>query len=141
MRRPFPPIAAVCVAALLLVIGLTVANCSTSATTTSGQVTTTAVKATTTAAEATTTTVKATTTTAKATTTTAKATTTTAGISGAALYASNCLGCHSDGVSGSASAIASTIKSGAGGAMPSFSDKLSAAQIDALAAYAAGGGH
>jgi mono/diheme cytochrome c family protein len=82
------------------------------------------------------------------TTTTAAAVTTTASppetsepdIDAAALYAENCAGCHADGVRGSASEIETTVTDGSGD-MPSFADKLSAEEVAALAAYAAGGGN
>lgn len=80
-------------------------------------------------------------TTAAGPTTTAAAPTTTAAaaIDAAALYAKDCKGCHATGVSGSAADIEAIIKSGKE-SMPGFSSSLSAEQITALAAYAAGGG-
>jgi cytochrome c553 len=88
----------------------------------------------------TTTQVPATTTTAKAATTTAQAATTTTGqaADGKALFTQYCSSCHKNGV-GTVSAsdltrIAGIIKSGKG-SMPGFADKLSAAQMTAIAAY------
>jgi mono/diheme cytochrome c family protein len=81
------------------------------------------------------------TTTTNAPTTTVAAPTTTAGaaVDAAALYAKDCKGCHAAGVGGSASSIEAIIKSGTG-SMPGFTSSMSAAEITALAAYAAGGG-
>lgn len=71
--------------------------------------------------------------------TTSGSATTAETIDAAALYAENCAGCHENGVSGSASEIETIVDDGAD-EMPAFGDKLSAAEVAALAAYAAGGG-
>lgn len=79
------------------------------------------------------------------TTTTTGASSTTAGpsttgaIDAAALFAANCQGCHSNLPSGSAGVVKTTIQNGKG-SMPSFTGKLTADQITALANYVASGG-
>jgi mono/diheme cytochrome c family protein len=88
----------------------------------------------------TTTTAGTTTTTVPSSTTTTGGTTTTTAINPAALYAQYCRGCHSGGVSGTASSIQGIVTNGVG-SMPGYSSSMTGAQIAALAAYAAGGGH
>jgi mono/diheme cytochrome c family protein len=75
------------------------------------------------------------------TTTAGSATTTTAGgaVDAAALYAQECAGCHKDLPGGSADDLKAAIEKGKG-SMPGFTDKLTAAQIAALAAWVANGG-
>ena len=81
-----------------------------------------------------------TTTTAGVTTTAAGATTTAGGtVDAAALFAQNCAGCHKSVPNGSADSVKATIESGKG-SMPSFSGKLTADQISALATWVANGG-
>jgi len=116
----------VCVCLVLLLVVLVVAACGGSTTDTTSGPSTTAAGPTTTAAAP--------------TTTAAAPTTTAAGIDAAALYARDCKGCHADGKPGAAADIATAIKSGVGSSMPGFSDKMSADEITALAAYVAGGG-
>jgi mono/diheme cytochrome c family protein len=118
----------VCVCLILASVVLFAAACGGSTTTTS-------------AGAATTIDDKTTTTKAPTTTIDDKTTTTAAGaaVDAAALYAKDCKGCHAGGVSGSASSIEAIIKSGTG-SMPGFTSSMSAAEITALAAYAAGGG-
>jgi mono/diheme cytochrome c family protein len=74
-------------------------------------------------------------------TTAAGATTTSAGgsIDAAALYAQYCQGCHKTPPSASADAAKAAIENGKG-SMPSFTDKMTADQIAALAAWVANGG-
>jgi mono/diheme cytochrome c family protein len=74
-----------------------------------------------------------------AVTTTSGSATTAGTIDAAALYAENCAGCHENGVSGSASEIETIVNDGAD-EMPAFGDRLSGAEVAALAAYAADGG-
>jgi mono/diheme cytochrome c family protein len=107
------------VVALVITMALILASCG------GGTTTTTAAETTTTAA--------------MTTTTMSGASTTAAAIDAAALYAANCQGCHQTMPTGSVADVQSTIESGTGN-MPSFSDKLSADEIAALAAYVAGGG-
>ena len=79
------------------------------------------------------------------TTTTTGASSTTAGpsttgaIDAAALFAANCQGCHSTVPGASADVAKAAIQNGRG-SMPSFSGKLTADQITALANYVASGG-
>ncbi|MFH0915702.1 MAG: cytochrome c [bacterium] len=118
MRRRSLSALGILAVALLLMVGLVVASCG-------GTTTTTAAPTATTPAP---------------TTTAAAATTTIGGASaGDVLYAQYCKGCHADGVTGSASDI-ETITSDGAGDMPAFADKMSAEEITAVAAYAAGGG-
>jgi mono/diheme cytochrome c family protein len=90
----------------------------------------------------TTTTLPTTTTTGGTTTTTGGTTTTTGAIDAAALYTQFCAGCHSGGVGTglTATAIGNTITNGKG-IMLGFSGSMTGAQITALAAYVAAGGH
>jgi mono/diheme cytochrome c family protein len=55
------------------------------------------------------------------------------------LFAANCQGCHSTVPSASADVAKAAIQNGRG-SMPSFSGKLTADQITALANYVASGG-
>jgi mono/diheme cytochrome c family protein len=82
-----------------------------------------------------------TTTTAGPATTAGGATTTTAGgaVDAAALFAQYCQGCHNNPPSGSVDAVTAAIESGKGN-MPSLKDKLSTAQIAAIATWVANGG-
>jgi mono/diheme cytochrome c family protein len=80
-----------------------------------------------------------TTTTAPAANTTVSSGSTGAAVDAAALYAENCAGCHKNVPGGKADAVQKTIESGKE-SMPSFTDKLSAEQIAALAAWVAAGG-
>ncbi len=75
-------------------------------------------------------------------TTTPDGATTTAEVSvdAAALFSQNCAGCHKNVPSGSADRVRSLIEAGNGKKMPAFKDKLTAAQIAALAAWVANGG-
>jgi len=125
---------------VILAVALAVASCGNSTTTTTTAApTTSSTQAGTTSTAAPTTTTAAPTTTEAPTTTTAAPTTTTAAIDAAALFAANCKRCHSS-VPGATAARAATLIKNGSGSMPSFSSKLSAAQIDALADYVAGGG-
>jgi cytochrome c551 len=74
-------------------------------------------------------------------TTTAAGTATTAGgtVDAAALYAQYCAGCHKDVPSASADQAKSIIESGKE-SMPSFTDKMTAEQITALATWVGNGG-
>ncbi len=87
----------------------------------------------------------ATTTAPSATTTESSATTTeSSGSAGnvtdaATLYAKDCASCHKDVPGGAADTIQKVIESGKE-SMPSFTDKLTAEQITALAAWVAAGG-
>ncbi len=75
------------------------------------------------------------------TTTVGGATTTAAGpaVDAAALYASDCAGCHKDLPGGSADDVKTVIEKGKE-SMPGFTDKLTAAQIAALTAWVVNGG-
>jgi mono/diheme cytochrome c family protein len=109
----------IAVVVLVVVAALSLAACgSSSTTTTAGPVTT-----------------------AGGATTTAAGVTTTAGASvdAAALYAQYCAGCHKNVPSASADTAKSTIESGKG-SMPSFTDKMTADQITALATWVGNGG-
>jgi mono/diheme cytochrome c family protein len=125
--------------ALLVVLVLVVVSCGSTTTTTSTTAAppTTAAPVTTTAAP-TTTTAAPTTTTAAPTTTTAAPTTTIAAIDPKALFAKNC-GCHSQVPGATLAAAKAAIENGIE-SMPGFADKLSAAEIAALAAWVANGG-
>ncbi len=105
----------VVVAVAVLVAALVLASCGSSATTT-------------TAAPA-------------GSSTTAGVTTTAAGgaVDAAALYAQYCAGCHKDNPSGSADDVKAAIQNGLEG-MPAMTDKLTADQIAAVAAWVANGG-
>jgi hypothetical protein len=118
----------VCVCLILASVVLFAVACGGSTTTTSAGATTTI--------DDKTTTTKAPTTTIDDKTTTTKAGT---AVDAAALYAQSCKGCHAAGVSGSAASIETIIKNGTG-SMPASAGSMSAAEITALAAYAAGGG-
>ena len=74
-------------------------------------------------------------------TTTAVGTATTAGgtVDAAALYAQYCAGCHKSVPSTSADTAKSSIQSGKE-SMPSFTDKMTADQITALATWVGNGG-
>ena len=111
--------------ALLVVLVLVVVSCGSTTTTTS----TTAAPPTTAAPV---------TTTAAPTTTTAAPTTTIAAIDPKALFAKNC-GCHSQVPGATLAAAKAAIENGIE-SMPGFADKLSAAEIAALAAWVANGG-
>jgi len=76
------------------------------------------------------------------TTTAAAATTTEAGgaVDAAALFAANCAGCHESTPGGSLDDVKAAIDKGKGSSMPAFADKLTAAEIAALAAWVANGG-
>jgi mono/diheme cytochrome c family protein len=105
----------IAVAVFLLVAALVLVSCGSSSTTTTAA-------------------------TAGPTTTSGGSTTTAAGaIDAAALYTQDCAGCHKSLPGGSADDVKAAIESGKGD-MPSLSDKLSAAQIAALAAWVANGG-
>jgi mono/diheme cytochrome c family protein len=117
----------VCVCLILASVVLFAAACGGSTTTTSAGAATTI--------DDKTTTTNAPTTTAAAPTTTAAG----AAVDAAALYAKDCKSCHAAGVSGSAASIETIIKNGTG-SMPASAGSMSAAEITALAAYAAGGG-
>ncbi len=75
------------------------------------------------------------------TTTAGGATTTAAGgaVDAAALYAQYCVGCHKDLPAGSVDDQKAVIEKGKE-SMPGFADKMTAAQIAALAAWVANGG-
>jgi|WetSurMetagenome_2_1015567.scaffolds.fasta_scaffold34529_5 mono/diheme cytochrome c family protein len=60
-------------------------------------------------------------------------------IDAAALYATNCSGCHKNVPGASAAGAKSVIENGKE-SMPSFTDKLSADEIAALATYVSNGG-
>ena len=143
-------------ALVLLAVFMTACNGGTAATTTTtAPPTTGTVSPTTTTAVPTTTTVAPTTTTAAPTTSTPPATiepspTTTPAIDAAAIYAANCVACHGSNRQGgigpalTAAAIAArgrtdqylleTITNGRGG-MPSWRDRLTQAQIEALVSF------
>lgn len=74
--------------------------------------------------------------------TTAGATTTAGAVDAAALYAQYCAlpGCHGVLPTGAAADVKTVIESGRGNIMPAFTDKLTADQITALAAWVANGG-
>ncbi|OFW61257.1 MAG: hypothetical protein A2133_11230 [Actinobacteria bacterium RBG_16_64_13] len=83
-----------------------------------------------------------TTTTTGATTATTAASTTTSGgsaIDAAALYAANCVGCHSTIPEGDAAEMRSVTESG-NETMPGFKDKLTADEITALVNHMTSGG-
>ncbi len=81
-----------------------------------------------------------TTTTAGANTTVGVTTTAAGGtINAAALYAANCAGCHNT-VPGASAAQAKAVMESGKGRMPSFTDKLSATEIQAIADYVGNGG-
>jgi mono/diheme cytochrome c family protein len=73
--------------------------------------------------------------------TTAGVATTTAGgaTDAAALFAANCAGCHNNVPNASAASAKAVIESGKG-SMPSFTGKLTADQIQAIATYVGNGG-
>jgi mono/diheme cytochrome c family protein len=69
------------------------------------------------------------------------ATTATGGtVDAAALYAQYCAGCHKNTPGGSADDVKAAIASGKGDSMPAFADKMTAAEIAALATWVANGG-
>jgi mono/diheme cytochrome c family protein len=80
----------------------------------------------------------ATTTTTAAVSTTTGATT--GGIDAAALFASNCAGCHKKVPGGSADEVKTVVEAGKED-MPSFNDKLTADEIAALVTYVTSGGN
>jgi mono/diheme cytochrome c family protein len=60
---------------------------------------------------------------------------------GAAVWNAQCSGCHPDAAAvsgGEAAEVQSVVENGAGG-MPGFADELSAAEIQAVSEYVAGG--
>jgi mono/diheme cytochrome c family protein len=105
----------IAVAVLLLVAALVLVSCGSNSTTT-------------TAAPA-----------GPTTTSGGSATTAAGAVDAAALYTQYCAGCHKSTPSGSADDVKTAIQNGKGD-MPSLSDKLSAAQIAALATWVANGG-
>ena len=109
----------IAVVVLAVIVALSLAACGSSTTTTTAGPVTTAGSATTTAAGA----------------------TTTAGgtVDAAALYAQYCAGCHKSVPTASADKAKTTIESGTG-SMPSFTDKMTADEITALATWVANGG-
>jgi mono/diheme cytochrome c family protein len=126
--------------ALLLGVGLALAACGGSTTTTAAPATTaapvTTVAPTTTLAP-TTTTAAPTTTTAAPTTT--EAPTTTVALDGQALFAQYCKGCHKNPPGAGLARAKSIITNGVGD-MPGFKGKMTPEQIAALAAWIAAGG-
>ena len=60
-------------------------------------------------------------------------------IDAAALYSANCAGCHKSVPSASAAAVKTVVENGKE-SMPSFTGKLTADQIAALATYVSNGG-
>jgi mono/diheme cytochrome c family protein len=75
------------------------------------------------------------------TTTVAPATTavTAGGTDGAALFATNCAGCHADLRAGSADQVAAVVESGKED-MPAFKDTLTAEEIAAIVSFVTAGG-
>jgi mono/diheme cytochrome c family protein len=128
--------------ALLVVLVLVVVSCgsTTAATSTTAAPPTTAAPTTTTAAP-TSTTAAPTTTTAAPTTTTAAPTTTTVALDPKALFAANCQlsGCHNRVPKAALATVTKVIEKGKE-SMPGFTDKLTAEEIAALAAWVANGG-
>jgi mono/diheme cytochrome c family protein len=125
-------------AALLVLLVLVLASCGSTTTTTASPTT---LAPTTTTAVTTTTTAAPTTTTAAPTTTTAAPTTTTVAIDPKALFAANCQGggCHNGVPKAALATVTKAIQNGIE-SMPGFTDKLTAEQIAALAAWVAAGG-
>ena len=119
------------------------AETTTSSSTTTAESTTTETATTTSGVETTTTAATETTSTTQTESTTTTATTA-APVSGSGVFSSNCAGCHAGNGSGgigpdirdetSSSSVASTVQGGSGG-MPSFGGKLSAEEIQAVAAF------
>ena len=123
---------------LLIVVAVVAVACGGATTPTTVAPVTTA--APTTEAPITTVTEAPTTTTAAPTTTTAAPTTTTAAaIDPAALFAANCQGCHKNPPKASLATATKIITSGRQ-TMPSFKDKLTPAELAAVAQWIANGG-
>jgi mono/diheme cytochrome c family protein len=120
---------------LVLVLALVLVSCGGATTTTTAAPVTTAAPTTTNAPSTT----NAPTTTEAPTTTTAAPTTTTVAIDPAALYATNCAGCHKK-VPGASLASATKIITSGRGSMPAFKDNLTPDELAALAAWVANGG-
>lgn len=118
MRKPTLATSLVILAVLLLSLAAFAVACGSSSTATTAAVSTTAGVG-----------------------TTAGVATTAAGgaVDAAALFAANCAGCHNNVPSASAATAKAAIESGKG-SMPSFTGKLTADQIQAIATYVGNGG-